>query len=103
MKIENLKLKQSIKAMMLWEMIMKKPFSLDGSMISLIMLLWCIIEVNNPGVISFEDFGKWIDENPEEFNKLCKWLSDDQQRQAELAPAEPKKSSKKKVTKKKVS
>ncbi len=101
MKIEELKLKQSYRAMMLWEAIYKQPFNLDGSMMSLVVFLWCIIEVNNPGTINFEDFLTWIDDNPSEFDKLCKWLTADQKRQTELMPEEeaPNKA-KKKATRK---
>lgn len=99
MKIDDLKLKQSYRAMMLWEAIYKQPFNLDGSMMSLVVFLWCIIEVNNPGTIGFEDFLTWIDDNPAEFDKLCKWLTADQKRQAELMPeGEAPKKSKKKAT-----
>jgi hypothetical protein len=55
--------------------------------------------VNNPGTIGFEEFLTWIDDNPTEFDKLCKWLTADQKRQAELMPEEEKKS-KKKATRK---
>lgn len=101
-KVDELKLKHSYRAMMLWEMIMKKPFQLDGTMMSMVVLLWCIIEANNPGIIGLDEFTKWIDEEPEEFDKLCKWLTHEQQKQAELMPEEKKKKkgSKKKVTKK---
>lgn len=94
---EDLKLKQSYRAMMLWEAIYKQPFSLDGTVMSLTVFLWCIIEVNNPGLMSWEEYLAWIDECPEDYDKLCKWLSADQQRQGELMPEEkaPKKAKKK--------
>ena len=84
MKIEELKLKFSYRSMMLWECVMGKPFGEDNSLTSLIVLLWCIIEANNPNAISIEDFAVWIDDNPREFDKLCKWLAEERQRQNEM-------------------
>lgn len=86
MKIEELKLRFSYRAMLMWEQIMDKPFSIDGKMTSLVVLLWCIIEANNPGTITLEDFFKWIDDEPKEFNRLCEWYTKEQQRNNDLLP-----------------
>lgn len=101
MKIKELKLKQSYRALILWEAIMKKPYSYDGTMLGLIVLLWCIIEVNNPGTIALEDFMSWIDDNPKDFDDLCNWLTEEQKRQAELMPEEASAKKTKKKAKKK--
>ena len=84
MKIEDLKLKYSYRAMMLWESVMGKPFGTDNTITSMVVLLWCIIEASNNGKISLEDFMKWVDDEPAEFNQLCKWLAEEKQRQAML-------------------
>ena len=103
MKVEDLKLKYSYRAMMLWEQVMGKPYGSENTFTSMVVLLWCIVEANNPNTISLENFFNWMDEAPEEFDKLCKWLANEKQRQAMLAddeePAEQK-SNKKKVKQK---
>lgn len=74
--------------MMLWEQVTGKAYGSDNTFTSMAILLWCIIEANNPGAISIEEFFSWMDDEPCEFDKLCKWLADEKQRQAMLADDE---------------
>ena len=44
MDVKALKLKYNIASMMVYEQVTGKPFQLDGSMTSMVLLIWSIIE-----------------------------------------------------------
>ena len=75
MDVKALKLKYNIASMMVYEQVTGKPFQLDGSMTSMVLLIWSIIEANNPGTIALKDMIAWLDEHPEDMHYLVNEVS----------------------------
>lgn len=75
MDVKALNLKYNIASMMVYEQVTGKPFQLDGSMTSMVLLIWAIIEANNPGTIALKDMITWLDEHPEDMRYLVAEVS----------------------------
>ena len=75
MNVKALNLKYNIASMMVYEQVTGKPFQLDGSMTSMVLLIWSIIEANNPGTIALKDMIAWLDDHPDDMRYLVTEVS----------------------------
>ena len=75
MDVKALKIRYNIASMMVYEQVTGKPFQLDGSMTSMVLLIWSIIEANNPGTIALKDMIAWLDDHPEDMRYLVSEVS----------------------------
>ena len=70
MNVKQLKFRYNIASMMVFEQVTKQPFALDGSITNLMLLVWSVIEANNPGAIEFKAMLDHFDEHPEDMDYL---------------------------------
>lgn len=75
MKVKELNLKYNLASMIIYEQVTGKPFALDGTITSMVLIIWCIIEANNAGTISLKDMIAWLDEHPEDMTYLVAEVS----------------------------
>lgn len=61
-----------------------KPFAIDGTITDMMTVLWSVVEANNPGKITFEDFIEWLTDEPEELSKMMEWLKKELNKRATL-------------------
>lgn len=69
-KVKELKLRYNIASMIVYEQVTGKPFEVDGSVTSMVLLIWSIIEANNPGYCELKDLMSWLDDHPEDMRYL---------------------------------
>ncbi len=70
MNVRELKLRYNLASMIVFEQVTGKPFALDGTVTSMLLLVWSVIEANNPGTISLKDMLEWLDEHPDDMAYL---------------------------------
>ena len=61
--------------MMVFEQVTNKPFAIDGTITSMMVLVWSVIEANNPGTIELSKMLEWFDEHPEDMTYLLDELN----------------------------
>ena len=70
MDLKALKFRYNIASMMVYEQVTNKPFAIDGTITSMMVLVWSVIEANNPGTIELSKMLEWFDEHPEDMTYL---------------------------------
>ena len=75
MDVRALKFRYNIASMMVFEQVTNKPFSIDGTITSMMVLVWSVIEANNPGTIEMSKMLEWFDEHPEDMTFLLDELN----------------------------
>ena len=75
MDVKALKFRYNIASMMVFEQVTNKPFALDGTITSMMVLVWSVIEANNPGTIELSKMLEWFDEHPEDMTYLLDELN----------------------------
>ena len=61
--------------MMVFEQVTNKPFALNGTITSMMVLVWSVIEANNPGTIEMSKMLEWFDEHPDDMTYLLDELN----------------------------
>lgn len=67
------KLKQNIKALIMFEKLTDKPFKLE-SFSDFVTLLYCCILANNFEHLDYNEFLEYLDENPQNITELSEFL-----------------------------
>ena len=75
MDVKALKFRYNIASMMVFEQVTNKPFALDGTITSMMVLVWSVIEANNPGTIEMSKMLEWLDEHPDDMTYLLDELN----------------------------
>ena len=75
MDVRALKFRYNIASMMVFEQVTNKPFAIDGTITSMMVLVWSVIEANNPGTIELSKMLEWFDEHPEDMTYLLDELN----------------------------
>lgn len=70
MNVKELNLRYNLASMIVYEQVTGKAFAIDGTITSMVVLIWSIIEANNPGTISLKEMIAWLDEHPEDMSYL---------------------------------
>ena len=76
------KLRQNIKALIMFEKLTDKPFKLE-SFSDFVTLLYCCVLANNFDHLDYNDFLDWLDENPQNITELSEFLQNEN-KQTEL-------------------
>lgn len=74
-KNQNIELKYSFRAMMIYEKITGEAFNPKGITELMIYLYSIILSSAKDISLSFDDFVNWIDENPTTLNEFTVWLT----------------------------
>ena len=75
MDVKALKFRYNIASMMVFEQVTNKPFAIDGTITSMMVLVWSVIEANNPGTIEMSKMLEWFDEHPDDMTYLLDELN----------------------------
>ena len=75
MDVRALKFRYNIASMMVYEQVTNKPFAIDGTITSMMVLVWSVIEANNPGTIEMSKMLEWFDEHPDDMDYLVNELN----------------------------
>ena len=75
MDVKALKFRYNIASMMVFEQVTNKPFALNGTISSMMVLVWSVIEANNPGTIEMSKMLEWFDEHPDDMTYLLDELN----------------------------
>lgn len=96
-KDKDFKIKQTIRAIFLWEQISEKQFEIKNTLDNY-LYFYCILLANNPDFMGWDEFIDLLDEDPTILIQLSKKLTEQNQLEKLLNPdSESDKSDKKKV------
>lgn len=83
-KEKEIELRQSVRALMLYENVEGKSFS-PQSTTDIITFLYCVVVSSSKDyTISFDDVLDWVDENPTMIGEFSQWLVSGDQNQNKL-------------------
>ena len=95
-KDKDFKVKQTIRAIFLWEQISEKQFEIKNTLDNY-LYFYCILLANNPDFLGWDEFIDLLDEDPTILIQLSKKLTEQNQLEKLLNPdSESDKSDKKK-------
>lgn len=95
-KDKEYKIKQTIRAIFLWEQISEKQFEIKNTLDNY-LYFYCILLANNPDFLGWDEFIDLLDEDPTILIQLSKKLTEQNQLEKLLNPdSESDKSDKKK-------